>query len=233
MLAVMPTPAAACVGRGLSLVELMVGIAVGMFVVAAASMVAATQLAENRRLLLETQVQQDLRAAADIVVREIRRAAVYGRQQDAASLAWSADLGADLNGNQAVTVTGGTQVDLVRARASVGTVGYSTFVLSNGVLRSRAGASSTDALQDLTDANAIEVTAFTVQSQNEPPVALPCVRPCPQAGLGAECRPTTTVRRLTVALSGRPRAGGAERTVSSEVRLRNDFIQYGNAPACP
>jgi hypothetical protein len=59
------------------------------------------------------------------------------------------------------------------------------------------------------------------------------VRPCPQAGIGAECRPTATVRRLRVTLTGRPRAGGAERTVISDVRLRNDFIQYGNAPACP
>ncbi len=37
------------------------------------------QLSENRRVLLETQVQQDLRAAADIIARDLRRA---GRQSD-------------------------------------------------------------------------------------------------------------------------------------------------------
>jgi hypothetical protein len=85
----------------------------------------------------------------------------------------------------------------------------------------------------LTDESTVEVTGFTVTENHESPVALPCVRPCPQAGLGAECRPTSTVRRLTVSLSGRPRAGGAVQTVRSDVRLRNDFLQYGNAPACP
>ncbi len=42
--------------RGLSLVELMVGITDGLFVVAAAATLVANQLSDNRRLLLETQV---------------------------------------------------------------------------------------------------------------------------------------------------------------------------------
>jgi len=58
---------------GLSLVELMVGITIGLIVVAAATVLVSTQLSENRRLLLETQLQQDLRATADIVTRELRR----------------------------------------------------------------------------------------------------------------------------------------------------------------
>ena len=63
--------------RGLSIVELMVGIAVGLFVVAAASTLVATQLSDNRRLMLETQVHQDLRAAADIITREVRRSGYW------------------------------------------------------------------------------------------------------------------------------------------------------------
>jgi type II secretory pathway component PulJ len=58
---------------GLSIVELMVGIAIGLIIVAAATVMTANQLGDNRRLLLETQLQQDLRAAADIVARELRR----------------------------------------------------------------------------------------------------------------------------------------------------------------
>ena len=57
----------------------MVGVAVGLFVVAAASMLVATQLSDNRRLTLETQVQQDLRAAADIITRELRRCRPLGQ----------------------------------------------------------------------------------------------------------------------------------------------------------
>ncbi|MBL0296208.1 MAG: hypothetical protein IPQ21_03185 [Betaproteobacteria bacterium] len=56
----------------------MVGITVGLFIVAAAAMLVTTQLGDNRRLLLETQVQQDLRATADIITRELRRAGLAG-----------------------------------------------------------------------------------------------------------------------------------------------------------
>ena len=78
-----------CVARGLSLVELMVGIAVGMFVVAAAATLVATQLTENRGLQLELQVQQDLRATADIITRELRRGASLASFGDATSYVWT------------------------------------------------------------------------------------------------------------------------------------------------
>ena len=64
--------------KGLSIVELMVGITIGLFILAGASLVLTTQLGDNRRLLLEAQVQQDLRAASDLVSREIRAAGYWG-----------------------------------------------------------------------------------------------------------------------------------------------------------
>jgi prepilin peptidase dependent protein B len=65
------------VQRGLSIVEMMVGIAIGLIIVAAASLMVAGQLADNRRLMLETQIQQDLRAAADLISRDLRRAGYW------------------------------------------------------------------------------------------------------------------------------------------------------------
>ncbi|MGQ3051775.1 MAG: PilW family protein [Roseateles sp.] len=67
--------------RGLSLVELMVGITIGLIVAAGASMVAVNQINEHRRLMLEVQVQQDLRTAADILQQDIRRAGYRGFAQ--------------------------------------------------------------------------------------------------------------------------------------------------------
>jgi type II secretory pathway pseudopilin PulG len=67
--------------HGLGLVELMVGITVGLIVVAGASMVAVNQINEHRRLMLETQVQQDLRSAADLLQQDIRRAGFRGRAE--------------------------------------------------------------------------------------------------------------------------------------------------------
>jgi prepilin-type N-terminal cleavage/methylation domain-containing protein len=67
--------------RGLSLVELMVGITVGLIVAAATSMVAVNQINEHRRLMLEVQIQQDLRTAADLLQQDMRRAGYRGLAQ--------------------------------------------------------------------------------------------------------------------------------------------------------
>ena len=63
--------------RGLSIVELLVGIAVGLFIVAGTTKLFVDYLGSNRNLLLETRVNQDLRAAADLVVRDLRRASYW------------------------------------------------------------------------------------------------------------------------------------------------------------
>lgn len=65
--------------RGLSIVELMVGITISLFILAGASLVLTTQLDHNRRLLLEAQVQQDLRTTADMISRDVRRAGFWGK----------------------------------------------------------------------------------------------------------------------------------------------------------
>ncbi len=62
---------------GLSVVELMIGITIGLFILAGASLVLTTQLGDNRRLLLEAQVQQDLRATADMMAHDIRAAGYW------------------------------------------------------------------------------------------------------------------------------------------------------------
>jgi type IV pilus assembly protein PilW len=72
-----------CSGRralgahGLSIVEFMVGIAVGLFIVGGATKLFVDYLGSNRTLLLETRVNQDLRAAADLVARDLRRASYW------------------------------------------------------------------------------------------------------------------------------------------------------------
>lgn len=63
--------------RGLSIVEFMVGVAVGLFIVGGATKLFVDYLGNNRTLLLETRVNQDLRAAADLVARDLRRASYW------------------------------------------------------------------------------------------------------------------------------------------------------------
>ena len=65
--------------RGLSIVELMIGVTISLFILAGATLVLTSQMGDNRRLLLEAQMQQDLRTAADMISRDIRRAGYWGQ----------------------------------------------------------------------------------------------------------------------------------------------------------
>ncbi len=60
--------------RGLSMVELLVGTAVGLVVAAAAAGVVGTHQRELRRSLIEARLMQDLRTTSELVARDLRRA---------------------------------------------------------------------------------------------------------------------------------------------------------------
>ena len=68
--------------RGLSVVELLVGVAIALFIAAAGATLLASHLRENRALLLEARLMQDLRTAADLVTRDLRRAGHWGAAVD-------------------------------------------------------------------------------------------------------------------------------------------------------
>ncbi len=59
--------------RGLSIVELLVGVAIGLFIVAGATALFVNYLGNNRALVLETRVNHTLRSAADLIARDLRR----------------------------------------------------------------------------------------------------------------------------------------------------------------
>jgi type II secretory pathway component PulJ len=60
--------------RGLSVVELMVGLTVGLLIMAGAAVFFANQVHHTRRSVIEARLQQDLRAATALLVRDLRRA---------------------------------------------------------------------------------------------------------------------------------------------------------------
>ena len=61
----------------MSLIELMVGVAVGLFVAGGAAKLFVDNLSNNRRMLVETRINQDLRAATDLIARDLRRAGYW------------------------------------------------------------------------------------------------------------------------------------------------------------
>jgi prepilin-type N-terminal cleavage/methylation domain-containing protein len=213
--------------HGLSLVEMMVGLAVGLLVVAGATMVVTSQLGDNRRLLLETQLQQDLRASSDIITRDLRRA---GGWADTASLGlWSPSAAATSNPYSAATPASGvtaSQVDYAYFRAPGAPTVYG-FRLNNGVLQSLLGGT----WQDLTDARVMTVTTFNIAAREGPPQQTPCPKLCP--GLPAPataCWPAVSVRDFVVDITAQSVADPAvQRSLSTTVRVRNDLV----TGACP
>ena len=233
MLKPMGLPAGRHLQRGMSIVELMVGVAIGLLIVAAATLMMSGQLSENRRLLVEAQLQQDLRAAADIMTREIRRTGAMIELQslqtvwfDGATLVQHNDIAAQL-------AVGADQVDfayMVDGPASMqGPFGYR---LNGTVIQSRMGGSG---WQDLTDANVVEVLSLTTTPRTSTPVRLPCTNECP--GGGSSCWPTVAVREVQLDITARAkRDTTVQRSLSTRARLRNDRLTFANAGSdqmCP
>jgi prepilin-type N-terminal cleavage/methylation domain-containing protein len=227
MLMMLPKPSARGSQRGLSLVEMMVGLAVGLLVVAGATMVVTTQLGDNRRLMLETQLQQDLRASADIITRDLRRA---GAWTDTARISlWTPAGPPTANPYTVATPASGvtaSEVSYGYYRNASSPTDYG-FKLEGGVLKSLLGGT----WQDLTDVRVMTVTTFNVTARDGPAQQTPCPKPCdPPAPTATSCWPTVTVRDFVINIAAQSVADPAvRRSLSTSVRVRNDVV----TGACP
>jgi len=226
-------PARLLVSHGLSIVELMVGIAIGLFILAAATMLMTAQLGDNRRLLLETQLQQDMRVAADMVSRDIRRA---GYWTTAVNSVWADTTSAAVTqpyaaltpepGGDSQTVqsfeylrsikdedpTTGVPANQVVLKEHLG------FRLQNGTIEFQVSQGN---WQALTDPNVMTVTAFdmTLKSSDLP---VPCGASCPTGPGG--CRLNLSVRDVTVTIEATAvHDSSVSRSLTDYVRLRNDI----------
>jgi len=220
--------------RGISLVELMVGIAIGMIVVAGASVMLVNQVNEHRRLMLETQVQQDLRAASDLILRELRKAGYRGKVQGGiwspAAPAVAAAAGTLYSETSPMTdAAGAAQVTYRYSKDSLDNTAdvfnsaneQFGFRKNGDVLQFQLGNGN---WQPLTDPGTVTVTAFTVDLvvQNVD-MADYCELPCPVGA--ANCPPRQEVLNFTVNLTGRATHDPAViRSLNVSTRVRNDRI---------
>jgi type IV pilus assembly protein PilW len=218
----------------MSLVEMMVGVAIGLVVVAGATVLAASQLTENRRLVLETQVQQDMRAASDIITRELRRAGAGSTTVP--SFVWvdGDPLSGQSNTLAALHLNVGsdTVTYSYEGRASMGGPDFYGYRLSGGTIQHRIG---TGAPQDLTDRNTLEVMAFDVLLADAPAMQLACTNLCSDGT--QSCWPTLKVTDATITIEGRSVSDrNVRRTMVSRVRVRNDVLAFNVASStkgCP
>jgi prepilin peptidase dependent protein B len=216
--------------RGLSLVELLVGLALGLLVLAAGAMLLTQQLREHRALLLEARLMQDLRTATDLVARDLRRAGHWGdaaagvgsptqapranpyaalapaaAASDAASFAYSRDV---------------TENHLLDNNEQFG------FRLRNRAIELQLGRNN---WQALTDATLLAVTGFSITPTiEEIDLGALCHQPC--AAGSATCPPRQQVRSFAVLIAGNSLADASvTRGVQAVVRVRYDAV----VGACP
>ena len=212
--------------RGLSIVELLVGAAITLFVAAVGATLLAGHLRENRSLLLEARLMQDLRTAADLVTRDLRRAGYWGGAADGV---WTAGAGS-VGTNPYVAVAPATAAsDAVSFRYSRDTTENNLvdsneqfgYRLRSGAIEMQLGAGN---WQALTDAGTLTVTEFSVTpAVQEIDLQAFCATPCPTGS--SVCPPHQQVRSLALAISGRLVGDvRATRSVRATVRLRNDPV---------
>ena len=150
--------------RGLSMVELLVGTAVGLGIVAAGTTVVTRHARENRALAIESRLMQDLRTATDIVARDLRRAGYWGAS---ASGVRGDDGSAVLANPYALVAPESAASDAVRLSFSRDASENGTldgnerfgFRLRNGAIELQLGDGN---WQALTDPATLTVTAFEV-----------------------------------------------------------------------
>jgi prepilin peptidase dependent protein B len=221
--------------RGLSIIELMVGVAIGMFIIGGAIKLFVDMFGNNRRLLLEARVNQDLRAAADIIARDIRRAGYWSGAASALSPAPGST--PTLNPYAQATVVGADSVAYAydRGASAASAAGFS---LSGNTIYMTVGAAS----QPLTDPTAVRITDFRIaNSASSTQVSelwqhCPCVGiasgaagACPSIATSAS-RPQAVSRWVDIVIEGEAAAASSvRRQIVESVRLRNDLI----TGACP
>jgi len=226
-------PAGACClanhrQRGVSLVELLVGVAIGLFIVAVGMTLLTGNLRENRALVVESRLMQDLRTASDLVSRDLRRA---GYWSDAAAGVWQRGASGVIGNPYAAVAPLAAASDAVSFRFSrdasenhrVDNNEEFGFRVRAGTLEMMLGSGN---WQAVTDPATLAVTAFSVTPSVQ---RISLERFCASA-CGAGACPVQQVRSLTLSLTARSATDSTVvRTVRHSVRLRNDDV----SGACP
>ncbi len=235
--------------RGLGMIELMVGITISLIIVAAASVMMVGQINEHRHLTLETQVQQDLRVASDLIVRDLRRAGFWAAPQ---LQVWAPGLPVAAADTNPYASTSGcsaqtTQTQLIYAfsKADYGRPGDGTNPQGPAAninkeyfgFRWRSDAKILDFMlgcangrpnwQPLNDPATLRVTDFLITPQNQTvSLAGLCSKTCSDPGT---C-PSQQILRYDVTLTGQAAFDAkVVRTLRFSSRVRSDAI----TGACP
>lgn len=228
--------------RGLSMVEMLVGITIGLFILAVAAGTFVTNISNTRKILLEARVNQELRTAMDIIARDLRRGAYWG-----SSLSGTIPVGTTYattpNPYSTVVVTATTTINYA----------YSRDAVENNVLDANTEQfgirldTTTHAIQmyiggswqALTNSEVVTIPnngLVITPTETSIDIRRSCATTCndtiaaPAVPTAAQNCPRVLVRTYLVSLTGVSKSdAGVTRTLETQVRVRND----GLAGVCP
>ena len=189
--------------RGLSMIELMVGAAIALFITAAGSTLLVGQLRESRALMLDTRLTQELRNASELIARDLRRAGYSGHAGIAANpYAYTPAVAATSMLSLRYSMDA-SENDRVDANEEFG------FRRRNGTIEMQLGG----VWQSVTDANVVTVTDFSVT----PLIAETTIAaPCP-----TRLQSRSVAIAITAALASDPRV---TRSVHTTTHVRADTL---------
>lgn len=235
MLRLRAAPRGPARARGLGLVELLIGLVLGLFVAGGALILLASQVDDNRRMLLETRVVQDLRAAADVIARDLRRAGYWAA---ASSGMWVAGMTSApptnaytrVSASACDTAAGLTEKTTTAASsaicfsiaqdgdAAVADEELFGYQLDGGVVYAVVGGADR---VPLTDTKAVVVTDLVITPTSQ---TLPAAEFCSKGCTAPNC-PEVIVREFEIILKGHvPGDTSATRSLRTDVRMRNDYV---------
>lgn len=219
---------------GVSLVELLIGVAISLVILLGALVAFAHNLNASRQVILEARLSQDLRAISQLISRDLKRAGfspisvqnilaqpptpnphttiTVPTSGGITTLPLSYEFGRIV-----ITETQTGTTEAIETQAAAFTIDNNgvMFVAING-----------GADQALNDPNTVLITGLSIDpTTTAVPLGQLCASPC----TGSNC-PAMLIRRFDFILSGRSTADATlVRTVETSVRVRNDQLQG----ACP
>jgi type IV pilus assembly protein PilW len=223
--------------HGLSIVELLVGMAIGLFILAGSSALFVANIASSRRLALETRINQDLRATMDLITRDLRRGAYWGN-----ALEGTRANATQANPYAAVTLTPATNPSQILYSYTRDTTENNSldnnevfgFRLSAGAIQMCMGGSSASSCnnwQTLSNTDILRISALSIApTETTIDLRAACATNCTDTALAPSC-PRIRIRSYNITLTGSATSDAAlSRTLRSQVRLRNDAL-LGACPA--
>lgn len=222
--------------KGFSLVESMVGITLGLFVVTGALVLMSTMTTNNRDLMMETRLIQDLRTTSDLVARDIRRAGYWASAASSVYVPPSSGspiVAASLPQNPYRNIIPGScdtssLPTAVSSPASGATLTAMCYYIDSGMygfkLDATAGVLSAfvaaSSAQPLSDPNTVKITQFNLIAS---PLLISLPGNCAAASVPNP--PQVVVREFELELRGHPPSDPTlVRGVRTKVRIRNDAV---------